>query len=388
MTRIMGHFGSRSQNWYRVTHSIGTDRSGGATLFKPKTLFIIGAGASIDFGMPLGTDLAAQMQSGARFEFDHGGQLVSGDKAAYWALRRHYPKNEDLNLVLRGMREISNGIVTADSIDTFIDRYEHDDGVRQAGKFLIAYYILKAERASLLKHRRDGQFDDYALNLGSLSKLWVTPFRSMLFSDLKKAGPTKLSDSLRVISFNYDRCLERFLQEAFRQGFGQTTQEAAEIVRSLDIFHPYGSLGRLPPADFGTGAGEVAFGQALDEVDLRAISAGLLTFTEQLNSRDMERCGQMVGWAERIVFLGFGFHPANMRLLGSAFPHSPDIYSTGIGISQQEREVLIGECLRMVGLAPNHPARSKVHIETDLNCTDLLTVHRRNLLEFVSPGLN
>ena len=51
---------------------------------------------------------------------------------------------------------------------------------------------------------------------------------------------------LTIVNFNYDRCVEHFLFHAMQAWSLKDEREIAELMKGLNIYHPYGSVGDLP----------------------------------------------------------------------------------------------------------------------------------------------
>jgi hypothetical protein len=97
-------------------------------------------------------------------------------------------------------------------------------------------------------------------------------------------------------------------------------QNAQEPVKKLEILHAYGQVGKLPwqtSASDGMGFGaEIGYAAALPNV-----SRQLRTFTERVEDDAMvERMRNLMGGAEKIVYLGFAFAQMNMDLLTAPHP--------------------------------------------------------------------
>lgn len=119
------------------------------------------------------------------------------------------------------------------------------------------------------------------------------------------------------------------------------------------------------------------------QTDPFEFSAGIRTFTEQ--EHDQVRQGMIheaLRQAERLIFLGFSFQPQNMALM--SLPNQlrqgapiKDIYSTGVGISADENNIVTEELLRLYRLAGDEDfARDKVKIILGGTCTELFRSHR------------
>ena len=101
-------------------------------MLRNKTLLVIGAGASLEAGLPLGIELSKQISAKLYFEFDSG--LRKGDHVFFEALRQNSNGNDELNERLQACRRIHTGIQLARSIDNYIDSHRNDFSVALCGK--------------------------------------------------------------------------------------------------------------------------------------------------------------------------------------------------------------------------------------------------------------
>jgi len=99
---------------------------GEAVMFRRDTVFIVGAGASSEVGLPVGSKLATLISDLMRFEFDFG-QMTKGDGEIFAAWDRHFLDNDKLNEHMRAARRLSDGIFLVKSIDDFLHIHEHDE---------------------------------------------------------------------------------------------------------------------------------------------------------------------------------------------------------------------------------------------------------------------
>ena len=229
-------------------------------------------------------------------------QIGDGDFELYHALRGRLGHKPEA--WLSAFWRIRDGILLSNSIDDFLDRHEADDLMRISGKSAIAKTITEAEKTSLLmpKRRNDG-FD-----ILSIKETWVLKLIRMLGSGISS---DKIFDNVSFISFNYDRCLEHFLWQAVRDLYAIPTHKLANVMGSLKVFHPYGSIGQLPIAGVSEG---IPFGDT--EQNYFDLSKNIFTYTEQIrDKKDIAEMHHFLTEAEQLVFLGFGFHVQNMQLL-------------------------------------------------------------------------
>lgn len=65
-------------------------------MFKSRTLFVIGAGASKEVGMPIGTDLTKLIAKSLDIRFRNGVELISGEPDIVGALGSLAPETSTL----------------------------------------------------------------------------------------------------------------------------------------------------------------------------------------------------------------------------------------------------------------------------------------------------
>ena len=94
---------------------------------------------------------------------------------------------------------------------------------------------------------------------------------------------------------------------------------AQSLVSKLDIFHPYGQVGKLPWQGGGEGP-SIEYGN--DELvgnQLFELSKQILTFTEAstqtVNSDQLHDIQNAIHFSDKVIFLGFAFHRLNVELL-------------------------------------------------------------------------
>jgi hypothetical protein len=329
-------------------------------MLKRRTLFILGAGASFDLGLPLGDELAARIAVMLNLRHDAGGHLNSAaDKAILQALGS---SQDGIDAALK----VSDGLHLVHSIDTFLEIHQEDKKIVECGKLAIVRAILNAERGSKLH-------DDPVLKLKPARDSWMPKlFRVLNAGVVKKDSLDDLFANLSVINFNYDRCVEVFIVNALAAAYAISQEDAQKIVgEKLRIAHPYGTIGPLPWRDKGLMLGGDEQGQRLAE-----LSAGIQTYTERIEDGDLVTdMRRMVAEAEVIVFLGFGFHKQNMELLTTPkgtkpSPWRPAIYATALGISGVGRGVVTARINEMV--AHSHTMPECVDLHDNRDCAKLI----------------
>lgn len=68
----------------------------------------------------------------------------------------------------------------------------------------------------------------------------------MLFDGVRNSDVDNVGSNITIICFNYDRCIEMYLEHAIVNAFRDVPADRArQIVARINIIHPYGSLGNL-----------------------------------------------------------------------------------------------------------------------------------------------
>jgi len=84
------------------------------------------------------------------------------------------------------------------------------------------------------------------MQFSNLEKTWYTPFFQLLTENRGPGNIKERFESITLIIFNYDRCVEHFIYNALQNFYGLSGPEAVELVKEINIFHPYGVVGALP----------------------------------------------------------------------------------------------------------------------------------------------
>ncbi len=77
---------------------------------------------------------------------------------------------------------------------------------------------------------------------------WYTPF----FEYLNLTSSDSIAKNVKVITFNYDRSLERFLHGHIIHSIDDEFEDIAiENLKQLEIIHPHGCFGSYPDVPYG-----------------------------------------------------------------------------------------------------------------------------------------
>ena len=280
-------------------------------------VFIIGAGASKEVNIPTGSELKTNIANLLNMQWDWHAQdkLQSGDYLIAGALREHVRhadgRNGDINPYVHEARNIRDALPLAISIDRFIDTHRDNEKIVLCGKLAIVRSILLNERNSLLYY---DQTMGAKLNFSRLEKTWYNPFFQLLAENCRPENITQRLESITLIVFNYDRCVEHFIYNALQYFYRVPAQEAIELVKHINIFHPYGTVGNLPW--LGQDA-TTEFGQEPLPKQLLELSQKIKTYAEGTDPSASEilNIREHMRKANTVVFLGFAFDQLNMELI-------------------------------------------------------------------------
>lgn len=163
-----------------------------------------------------------------------------------------------------------------------------------------------------------------------------------------------------------------FFWIALQVYFGISSEKAKKIVNDIEIFHPYGQVGRLEWQEFCSSS--VLFGG--EGADISSLFQNIRTFTEQTSDKSyIEKIRSAITDVEIIVFLGFAFHKMNMTLIkGDSKPNVRRIIATALGMSNDAAAIVENE-LGAFKLSPEYAAQ----LRTDLTCAQLIDEYYRSL---------
>jgi hypothetical protein len=335
---------------------------------KSKTVIVVGAGASREIDLPTGAELKVILKRLFDVRFEDGIRLKSGDHRLFESIRVLSQKNGlDVNQYLYACWRIRDCIDLAPSIDNYIDAQRNDELAGHIGKLGIYYALSKCERESKLFKATNEKNDK--IEFSSLENTWlVSLFRILIEANTIESFIESLRNIV-FVSFNYDRAIEFFIRHAVAQYYHLSFDEAIKVLDVLRIHYPYGNLGPLTnQPSRRSGLGNETYGQ-----DLIASSGRLRTFTEQVKSSLIQAMHDDTADAEIVVFLGFAFHPQNLRLLFDGAPWQVRrILGTGKGLSDTDISIICDEL--------NQYCRQVEKIEiVNATCSELFYNYKRFL---------
>lgn len=349
---------------------------------KRKSVFVIGAGASNEIGLPLGLDLKRHISKALDIKYADGGYTkVGGSDLINSAFRsfakEFHPTWVDVNSYIHVGWMIRDAMAQAASIDNYMEAHRDNELLIKAGKLAIAESILNAERSSSLYSKSNNH--PQTINFSLLESTWYKAFFQMIVEGCQVDKIADRLSNIAIITFNYDRCIEYFLHYSLKNYYQISSEAVVELMCNLKIFHPYGHLGDL---SWPHRHPFIEFGAKPNTQQLIDISRGLKTFTEgtDTSSSEILEIRSNIKNAEKLTFLGFAFSRQNLALLYSESPKKTktkakaSVYGTATGISESNLEVIIGELIELGGYDP-----VSIKLRNDLTCAKLFDEFGRHL---------
>lgn len=350
-------------------------------MIRTPTVFVVGAGASCELGFPSGSKLLKELETALNIRFRADGEHT-GDSRILDAFRDIVRTNGggrvELNAHLDACSRICDAAHLGISIDNVISQIDQDPLVPICGKIGIARQILRGETESSIRINAN---NPARFPLSSVRETWLGRFVQLLSQDMRSSSLETIFDNVSVVSFNYDRSIRRTLPYALASQFALSEATAQDLSNRLKIYHPYGSLGPLP---YETSPPKgISYGEA-DVLSLAKVATNLRTFTEQQEDiADLADMRDSLSGADRIVFLGFGYHRQNMELLTTnVLPTASRIYGTSLGLSASDTEV-VSDQLNFFYREQYRGFHAPVLLP--LKCAEFIDYHFRTL---VSPRIS
>lgn len=280
-------------------------------MIETPTTLILGAGASQPYGYPVGNTLKDKIISSLE-------EMVAEDNG--WVNELGIDKD-----IVRGF--ISNFDKSKrPSIDSFLKRQKPE--FTEIGKLAIVDIISKSESVEKLYHPPGNRWQD--------KDDW---YRYLVQNLYECEEVDQVYENIRIITYNYDRSLEKFLFEPLMATFPlqiENTEECAEIINKIPITHMYGRLDPLPWENEEKGK---EYGASLSSTELLDISRNIHLIDEAKDLGTIRDANEHIKNSERIYFLGLDIYRniGNINLLNTALFKDKQILVTAYGLEQGER---------------------------------------------------
>lgn len=290
-----------------------------------RTVFVLGAGASKQFGFPTGAELYEKVVE----------RFLEGPDEDFFRNEAGYS--------LSDMRTFRDALFRSGktSVDAFL---EHRPEFLDIGKAAIAKILVSCEAENGLFRPQEN---------------WLRYTYDRLSASFEEFG----SNALSFVTFNYDRSVEHFLFTALKNTYGKSDDECKALMGRIPIIHLHGRLGFLPWESDGGGR---PYNQTIDLRVLRYCIENIKIVSEDITDRDTEfvAAKTLLREAEQICFLGFGYALTNTQRLelDRLGPSGRRIVGSGLGLTRRE----VGSIISSMGGAFSED------IDATLDCLDFL----------------
>ena len=344
------------------------------------TVYIIGAGASVDWGFPVGDNLKNDIARLLDANFDGFVDRGLSRRRESLLSRQEFQMADSL---LERAGVIKAAMPLAYSIDNFLDAHKVNKELTKLGKLSIVRTILGYEEQSKL----------YTAEGRNIADVLMKPswHRSLFQSLVENCDIEQFKERLTQVTFiifNYDRVVEQFLLLATQLYYEVSETKAAEVINVLKIIHPYGQCGGLHWQSYSDSSEDVRdFGDviALDNTSHDLFADQISTFTDKdgLNTDRRRDAHYAILGSNRIISLGFAFHPMNMKWLNSIslyfdlrkthdymndLSSERKVFTSAMGVSQSDLSIIEESCKKAFGMI-NNKDQSRFHYSgKDADC--------------------
>jgi len=286
-------------------------------MIENKTVLVLGAGASAPFGFPTGQGLKDLVCDET---LHHTGTIQLLNSLGF-----------DKDKITRFSTALDNSGRL--SVDAFL---EYRDDFLEIGKTAIATALLPFEKTA-------GLFTDWIHKRYSVQNNWYDSLFDALTADVPFDEFDK--NKLYIITFNYDRSIEHYLFTALQNSYKKTDEECGEKLREMEIIHVHGSLGplswqtrpvELPSVPYDSGTNP-------DIIKLAAENIKII-HEDSADTPEFTRARNILLNSTQVLFLGFGYHPTNLKKLRIETLKTKhlNVKGTSVGLSHERKEFFFG----------------------------------------------
>ncbi len=302
--------------------------------------------------------------------------MIKGDYVIFNAFQVEASKSTQPNLTdlyVQAGHRIRDAMPQVISIDNFLDQHSDDKQIELCGKLAIVRKILEAESRSHLFIDPSNIYNK--MRFSDIEHTWVTNFWKLLTENCSQEALEGRFKSVAFIIFNYDRCIEHYLYYSLQNVYNMSPGDAASLVKCIEIYHPYGTVGSLP---WLGQPNSIEYGATPNPHQLVNLAKQIKTFTEGTDeqSSDVLSIRSLTMTSSRILFLGFAFHKLNIDLLFSTPANQSavrHIFATANGLSKSDISSIEVE-IRNMGVS-----QANVLIRGDLKCSQIFQEYWRSL---------
>jgi hypothetical protein len=275
-----------------------------------KTTLVLGAGASKPFGYPLGPELKDVFkQKLSDYEF----------RQSLNAIGYEHDLMSDLADCLNYGR--------CATIDELLDAKKR---FRQIGGIIIAKSLIEHEKIQGIFPAKD----------------WLGAILDKLLPKILRSEELNLS----IVTLNYDRTVEFFFDRIAKvDGREEDEERTRSALKSIPIIHPHGCLGSLEDFEYGNPR------QATNTDLTRRAGENIMIISDKLeDSKPYADAQSCLAQSERIICLGFAYHPSTMKyLFNDVSPSKIELVGTCFKLNEERMDYLKAwpnNTMRLVGV--------------------------------------
>jgi hypothetical protein len=329
---------------------IGVSEQGLNEVITKETVFVLGAGASTCYGFPTGAALADRIIHKLRKPQDDFGRQIG----ITFSPIKEFP--------IKLLSTFPGAFI--ESGCSSLDEFVQSVGNRRFLPLVKAAMILEL----IACERPDKLFPDAGEKHIEARK--PQDWNRYLFGYLRTPTPETFGQNrMKVVTFNFDRSFERQLFLMIRGTYGVSDDEAARLVGTIPILHIHGSLGG--PRWLGKGRPDSRDYTPEATADQKRELLDKLTIIheELAPTHHLEQAHRWLSEAHTICFLGFGFHPTNIkRLRMNQGYNNATVWGTALGLSEPE----LGRATALMPAPDGQTMQQYLRLFRDKDAFDLL----------------
>ena len=285
------------------------------------TTFVIGAGASKDYGLPISSDLRKEahelLPQHSVYQLIHEAGLCTPHK---------------LNEILDDLRNQGTP-----SIDEFLFARQHDKTTMDVGRALIALLLARS--------LPDVKLPD---SLGTKTMDWLGYIiNKMCYSAQNCKEFIQGNTEVRFVTFNFDSIIEDRLEKAIRNLYRGNPEiqlrEAVDVIRN-QVIHVHGKLPSLPQQPLPQRV-SYEFRSGFMWVDwLKSAVSEIRVVMDAIDPDTLAATQQAVSRSNILCFLGFAYADENLAKLDPRYNESKfvnrEIYGTAFRMRLGEQKTV------------------------------------------------
>jgi len=262
----------------------------------PRTTIVVGAGASVPYGLPTAIDISKSAKS-----------IAAGDEI----FRLLAAALDDAALLTTTLDDIKRH--PAESIDQYLEHRHHRDRTAFTAKALIAAVLGREMLAARRREPRPGED-------------WIRHVVSWLGHGARRPDEfAKRAAAVTFITFNFDSILEEQIGHLIRHMYAdEEASLLSEALRAVKIIHVHGRLPTLPASDSLLDSTRVQihvqgshYPPRTEWVDwVRAAAQAIRVIQDDIDDETLTVVREHIAEARILCFLGFSFETSNLGKLG------------------------------------------------------------------------